>query len=282
MFGYVRPLEGELKVCQLEEYKAVYCGLCHGLGKRCGFLARFVLNYDFVFLAMLLDEGTECCVTVRRRCVAHPFRRRKCADCHRPAMELAVDETVILAYYKLLDDFHDEGLGRRLLSRMMALLLTPAFRRARRNRPDFAGNVKECLAELAALEREGAGKLDRACDAFARILRSAAQTAEEPSRRRILEQLLYHLGRWIYLIDGLDDQPEDTARGRYNPITARFGPEPDAAYLKSVLNNSLTAMGSAFQLLEPNRWNPILENILYLGLPAVQNSVFKRREMETA
>ncbi|MEI3141456.1 MAG: DUF5685 family protein [Lawsonibacter sp.] len=40
-----------------------------------------------------------------------------------------------------------------------------------------------------------------------------------------MEQLLYHLGRWIYLIDARDDLAEDLADGRYNPVAARFGPE---------------------------------------------------------
>ena len=55
MFGYVRPNRDELKVRELRDYEALYCGLCHALGRRHGFFARFFLNYDFTFLAMLLD-----------------------------------------------------------------------------------------------------------------------------------------------------------------------------------------------------------------------------------
>ena len=57
MFGYVRPNRDELKVRQLRDYEALYCGLCSSLGRRHGFFARFFLNYDFTFLAMLLDGG---------------------------------------------------------------------------------------------------------------------------------------------------------------------------------------------------------------------------------
>ena len=58
MFGYVRPWRDELKVRQNRDYEALYCGVCHALGKRHGFLARMFLNYDFTFLAMLLDGPT--------------------------------------------------------------------------------------------------------------------------------------------------------------------------------------------------------------------------------
>ena len=75
MFGYVRPNRDELKVRQLRDYEALYCGLCSSLGRRHGFFARFFLNYDFAFLAMLLDgEKPE---TERRRCPARLWCRKK-------------------------------------------------------------------------------------------------------------------------------------------------------------------------------------------------------------
>lgn len=286
MFGYVRPLEGELEVRDFEAYKAVYCGLCHALEKRCGFLARFVLNYDFVFLAMLLDEGVEGRAAEKRRCAAHPLKGRKCQSFQGFAMDLAAEETVILTYYKLADDVADEGLGKRWAGRALKLLLRPAYRRAARSQPHFDAQVALGLQQLSALERANSTQLDRVSDAFARILAASAGENSEKAplkRQRVLEQLLYHLGRWIYLIDAVEDRTEDAARGRYNPILARFGAEAEEETLRVTLKNSRSMMQSAFQLLEPNRWTPILENILYLGLPAVENAVFAReRETEPA
>ena len=40
MFGYVRPNRDELKVRELRDYEALYCGLCHALGRLHGFFAR--------------------------------------------------------------------------------------------------------------------------------------------------------------------------------------------------------------------------------------------------
>ncbi len=59
-------------------------------------------------------------------------------------------------------------------------------------------------------ERRPAGRgrgasMDRAGDAFAALLAGAAEEEPDPVRRRVLEQLLYHLGRWIYLVDAADD-----------------------------------------------------------------------------
>ena len=38
-----------------------------------------------------------------------------------------------------------------------------------------------------------------------------------------MEQILYHLGRWIYLIDGADDLKKDAESGNYNPVALRYG-----------------------------------------------------------
>ncbi|MEG0712521.1 MAG: DUF5685 family protein, partial [Niameybacter sp.] len=50
MFGYVTPLKQELKVRELEAFKAYYCGLCSHIKKNFGQLPRMVLNYDLVAL----------------------------------------------------------------------------------------------------------------------------------------------------------------------------------------------------------------------------------------
>ena len=54
MFGYVIANPDALTPEQLARYKGAYCGLCRTLGSRYGKSAQLILNYDFVFLALLL------------------------------------------------------------------------------------------------------------------------------------------------------------------------------------------------------------------------------------
>lgn len=69
MFGYVRPVLDRLDKEQRETYQSAYCGLCHALGERHGWLARLTLQYDFTFLAIVLTAGdaktNPCAVAVR-------------------------------------------------------------------------------------------------------------------------------------------------------------------------------------------------------------------------
>ena len=130
-----------------------------------------------------------------------------------------------------------------------------------------------------ALEQEGSPSLDRTADTFARILAAAALPAESSARTRALEQLLYHVGRWIYLVDAWDDLEEDGRTGSYNPIAARFPEQVEANrdYLRTTLLHSLNLARSACALLELGHWQGAVENILYLGLPMVEEMVFTGR-----
>lgn len=76
--------------------------------RRYGQAARFILNYDFTYLAILLSSGEEG----RRseaRCYTSPLKKRAYLE-PDAAMELAADESVILAYWQLRDGIADHGL----------------------------------------------------------------------------------------------------------------------------------------------------------------------------
>ncbi len=275
MFGYVRPLHAELKVRELEDYKAVYCGLCRTMGKRYGFLARFTLNYDFTFLAMLLSAGSETCSTKLCRCPAHPFRKRKMC-LQMPTLDVAADESLILSYHKLRDDVADNGFFRGLPARLAGWALKPAYRKAAALRPEFDQKVAACLKELHILERERCPSLDRPADTFARILQAAAPAAGDECRDRALGQLLYHVGRWIYLVDAWDDLKDDARSGSYNPVLERYrhSPGEHEEDVRITLLHSRNLALSAYGLAQSPQWDGILSNILYLGLNAVENAVF--------
>lgn len=271
MFGYVRPVRPELKCRDYELYRATYCGLCRCLRRRYGLIAPMLLNFDFTFLALLLWEPEETFIPCRGRCHGNPLRKRPmCPD--SPALEAAADESVILSWWKLRDDLADDGLWRGLPARALSAALGPAYRKAARLRPEFDRTVRSCLEELSVLEKENCPSLDRTADTFARLLRSAAPADGE--RGRVLSQLLYHLGRWIYLADARDDLEEDKLSGRYNPAAARYGPQGDDEALRLTMDNSLVQIGAALQLGSFGCRTALLENIVYLGLPAVEQAVF--------
>lgn len=270
MFGYVKPYNPELRVRELEEYKAVYCGLCKQLGRSFGVFARFTLSYDFAFLAMLKTalDSEICPETERCACIAHPFCKRIRVR-ENAAMQMAARAAMISVYYKLLDDRADEGFFRRI----GAARLLPFAKRARRKALAFADGTAadEAAAKMSAaqaqLEAEKCQIPDAAAEPtanfLAAVLKNCAATAEQAA---VLERFGYLLGRYIYLCDALDDLEDDRRRGRYNPFLYAGGEAAIAA--KNALFLTTAELSDDFDLLELHRYEGILENIIRIGLRA--------------
>ncbi len=251
MFGYVRPSLAKLSEEDKARFSAAYCGLCHTLGERYGQAARMILNYDFTFLSILLWPGEES-AAVRRGCVAHPFAGRDYYP-GNPALELAADESVILSWWQMRDALSDPGRGKSKY-RAASLALKGAYCRAAKRRPDFDRITREKLSLLGELEAARCASLDLPADAFAGLLSSAAAEVPDPVKRRVLAQLLYHLGRWVYLVDAADDLARDFASGSYNPLICRYGltggelTEEAREGLAVSLDHSIRLMAAAYEL----------------------------------
>lgn len=281
MFGYVRPILDQLSTQQREAYRSVYCGLCHTMGRRHGWPTRFTLNYDFTLLALLkcsCVEGKSVCL----RCPVHPLRKPRACLCGEP-METAADESLILTWYKLGDDIADHGVIGGLPARILRRMFRRGYRKAAQARPEFDRSVCREMEKLHTLEAQRSPQLDRAADTFARILSAAADDCDMPcSDKRAMEQLLYHLGRWIYLVDAWDDLEDDRKCGRYNPLDSRFSghAKEERDYIETTMTHSIRMIQAAANLLEFGEWSQITENILCSGLPIVQRAVLDGRWKE--
>ena len=184
MFGYIRPALDRLNQEEKDAYQSVYCGLCHALGRRHGWLARMTLQYDFTFLAIVLAAGERedrlCCL----RCPVHPLRKpRTCVAGSQ--MDAAADQSMILTWHKLSDDVDDHGFFTGLPFRMVRRLFQGAYRRAAAAEPEFDAQAREGLARLRELEEAGSPQMDQAADAFANILACAARAASPLVRRNV-------------------------------------------------------------------------------------------------
>lgn len=271
MFGYVRPLKPELKCKDFDLYRATYCGLCRCLRQRYGVFAPLTLNFDFTFLSLLLWDDEPTFSPCTGRCHGNPLRKKPMCP-NSPALEHAADVSMILTWWKLKDSIQDDGLLKKVEAFIASCALRPSYRKAVSRCPEFDATARQCLSELKQLEKEQSTSLDRTADTFARLLQ--ATLPENTQQGRVLSQLLYHLGRWIYLADARDDLKDDLEQGRYNPVSARFGPQGDDELLSLTMTRSLEQMGTALSLGAFGCRTPLLENIVYLGLPMVQKAIF--------
>ena len=276
MFGFIRPVKDELRVREVRRFQEVYCGLCHAIRARYGRFHTFFLSYDMTFFALMLGctESDGC--TERRRCDASPLRAKQVC-CGSAAIDWAADISVLLNYHKLRDTARDETGPKRLGAKLLLRLAAPGYRRAADRCPDADREIASCINDLAVLEAERCDSIDRAADPTARLL-AAAVPPTGGARERILRQLFYHTGRWVYLIDACEDLAKDLAQGSYNPVALRFQlSTPDLSpvreQLERTLERSLADICTAFDLLGAQRDAGLIENIIWLGLPTVTRQV---------
>lgn len=278
MFGYIRPLECELKVREQAEYRGIYCGLCKSIGRRYGQLERLTLSYDCAFLALTLLAINGDAKFTPGNCGPRIYRgKRPIADAS-PTLDYAADVNVLLAWYKALDDASDEKSAKALAAQVA---LKRAYRKAARVNPALDYEIRESMSQLHELELEKCAVLDEPSNAFGRLLASVILNAPTlpVSEKKAAQWMFYNLGKWVYLIDAWDDRKKDGEKGSYNPFLLSGMTAEQAAFL---LNITLNEAKKAYDLLSLKTQSGVLDNIMTLGLVHTQERVLLGQEVCSA
>ena len=247
------------------------------MGKKYGIAARFILNYEFVFLAMLLWEEKHPPRLLRKRCIASPIRRKDYCEPNR-SLEISAAYSIILFMWKLKDSIEDEPFFKSLPHRLLYVIFCKAFKKASADFPKFEKEVSAQISALSVVEKDFEKSIDIAADKFAQILCAAVPEDAPCSTKRPMRELLYHVGRWIYIIDAYDDFKDDIKKGRYNAVASKFCENNKLTAfgetrVKTTLKHSNNLICSAFELLPENTWAQVLRNIIYLGMPSVSADI---------
>ena len=279
MFGYVTPLKPELKIREYESFKSYYCGICMHIKDGFGNIPRMSLNYDMTFLGLLLDglHKEERSFKIQR-CIAHPLKKKPMIV-NNKALAYAAAMNVSLVYYKLLDDVADD---RSMKSKVSSIILSPYKSKFNRNVTIINDIIEENLKKLSYLEVEKRfSSIDEIAHPFSeivgKILNLYPEEFEGDSEeiRGNLYELGYSLGKWIYIIDALDDLKEDMEKNKFNPINYLYNTH-NKTYKElmgeirdrmefTIFNCGYTCR-NALENLPIKRNKEILENIISLGM----------------
>ncbi|NFL90999.1 hypothetical protein FDB69_14790 [Clostridium botulinum] len=222
MFGYVTPIKNELKVKDFDLFRAYYCGLCHEIKKNFGNIPRLTLNYDMTFLAILLDSLNDITLNINEiRCLFHPIYKRNIIS-NNDAISYASFVNISLTYYKLIDDANDD---LSLKSKLESLFLSQYKRKFSKSIASINIEIKKNLLKLNSLEKnKNFTSIDEICDPFSALVGTIFKDYpyvlknDSNDLRTALYKLGYSLGKWIYLIDALDDLKDDMKKNKFNPI----------------------------------------------------------------
>jgi hypothetical protein len=293
MLGYVVPDKPELKMREFELYSGYYCGICKSVKHRYGQIPRMVLNYDFVFLALVLSALCPPMEKIKQeRCPIHPLKKRTVVY-NEPAVDYAADMMLLLTYFKLMDDRQDEG---GLKPTVGLAILKPTYKKLMKNYNEKGIMIQRKLNELTSLEEQECASLDRAAESFAKLMEEvfAAETlVDDSGTLELLRRIGYHTGKWIYLIDAFDDLEENAKSGSYNPLLLQWDYQAEQEEMSDFRKRIhervefnllfyLAELSKAWDRLSIARNHGLVDNIIYSGLLRKTEEVLEKGNTKDA
>lgn len=272
MLGYIRPCSEELLVRQDMCYKSVYCGLCKTLGGKICKESRLVLSYDMVFLAFcryILEEKNP--EFTKSRCSVNPFKKKSVAV-RDSVLEYCAAMCSLLAWYKLDDDVRDSHGMRKFFSSIIRLFAKRMKRKA--GYEDISEKIKEYLDTLSLLEKKDTFSPDELAECFGHVTETVFSYGLEEDKKRIAEEIGFHIGKWIYFADAADDLGKDRKIGAFNPFKNYYSKESCQTAMLHELQSASLALDLASA--DESDCKAIAENIIRLGMPRRAEQILER------
>ena len=99
-------------------------------------------------------------------------------------------------------------------------------------------------------------------------------------------EMMYALGKWVYIMDAIDDLEEDSKKSRYNPFIAKYGKcENKKEYinknkkeLEFICNSTYNDLADAYDAMDVKVAEGVLSNIIYKGIPMQIGKLLKGEE----
>lgn len=279
MFGYITPDTPYLFIKDDKLYKALYCGLCKSIGKGCGQIARTALTYDLTFLSALVHNIVGEDVKIENeRCVLHLIKKRPVAAADDITLALGCINTA-LAYFKLCDDKSD-GEIRGVLRH----LYKGGYRRVLKKHPEVSSIISKQVKAQQELESSACDVIDAACEPTAVMMKELSAYLLKGFSTPYTEALFYAIGKWVYLVDALDDYDKDVKKGRYNVLFNVYGEACRTSAIKkgeaelTFIFDSLFAQMRESLANIPFKFNhDLTDNIILRGIPLKTRNLFGGR-----
>ena len=273
MFGYVLIDKPSLRVREFDYYRATYCGLCHAMGKCTGCVSRLTLSYDVTFFALVREmlEGTKVEI-VKKRCPRHILKPINTVKIN-PELEFSAYVGGILTSQKIVDNLNDEKGVKKFIAQILHLVFSKMERESMHTLSELYDFVGKKLKELNEIEKNRIASIDMPADIFGEIMSTLFAFGLDGNKKLIAQNVGKRIGRWIYIVDALDDYSSDRKSGSYNPFVLLYGgedfTEDNLISISKMLEAELSLAFSAIELVDDEDKNreEVVKNILCLGMP---------------
>lgn len=259
MYGFVIINKPELKFREYDEYRSFYCGLCGTLRHDYGYLSAMCLSYDMTFLSILLNslyepesEKKSC------RCACHMCKKH--TEKSDKYSHYVAQMSLLTAYYKCLDDFHDD---KNIIKYIYSLYLKRKIKKIEKAYPEKVKTVRESLSALSVAERSN--NLEECANLFGNIT-GEIFTPENDLWYDTLYSFGFYLGKFIYIADAYTDIETDIEKNRHNPLKAMYSAPDFEKECEIILNMMAAEAANEFEKLPLIANVELLRNIIYSGI----------------
>ena len=193
--------------------------------------------------------------------------------CENNVYKLACAITVILAYFKLVDNLHDSNFLKRILLYLLYPYFSSICKKARNKFPKVFDIVNDGMSEQFKMEKEKEISLDKSAHPTGKILSELFSYGDCDENKEQSAQFGYQLGRVVYFLDAFDDYEKDKKEKTFNPFINSNNIVDDATM---TLNLSIGALIEIFKMQKFNNFSTIIENIIYNGLTLQMDRIIKK------
>ncbi|MFR4163753.1 MAG: DUF5685 family protein [Paraclostridium sordellii] len=262
MFGYVRINKMDLTFREFDTYKGYYCGLCKYLKENHGEISRLSLNYDITFLILLLTSVYRPKSTLTKEvCIANPIKKKN--RIVNEVTEYAASMNVLLTYYKLEDNLHDDKGVKDIIAYN---LYKGKLKKAYEKYPKKADYIKSQLEELQKLESENSTNIDKVSNTFGNLMGEIFAYKEDNFEGK-LRSIGFNIGKYIYILDAYEDLDKDIKKGRYNPFIEYIDKKEELIKkVDKLISISLGYLSQSIDELHIKTNVGIIDNIIYSGV----------------
>ena len=256
------------------------CGLCFSTKKLYGNFPRMFISNDVNFFNVLFHSVLETDVELdKKHCFSHPIRKQIVQKPTELTDKLAT-ANVLLTYWNVYDDTVDGG--GSTAKKTVLKTLTKVYKKAKNNLPELDEMLSRRYRELREMEQANCDSIDKVAHAFSQLAEDFATLILGENATEHVKTLCYNLGKWIYLIDALDDANKDIKRKQYNPFVAHYGvgkfDELKWQYneLQFEMFAVLNRIASAYNDLNLHKYTCLLNNVIYTSTRNKTNAILNK------
>lgn len=280
MRGYLQPQFKIWEKSQKRNYKAIYCGLCRSIRENYGLCGIFGLGYEMATILLLCLAVQEKVPRIDKcTCSLTPFSMVNVMEYHCDIFKKAAVLSELVLGYELYDNLKDRG---NVFDHMVATLFNTKMKKSKDIWPEAVHALNEQANRFATSEATEysfnvtIAEYDKIFHMIGLYMLPREIVGEE---KKDFLSLVIYLGRWIYLIDAVDDYYKDQAQGEFNIFHQKDAPHIEKA--EEVLKSILGEIAVVLSRLPIKRYQDELSILLVRDLRIkTEEKICKLRNLE--